>query len=90
MSVREVHPDGPADKAGVEVGDTIERLDQTDTKHMVAFEKAMSRYKPGDKVELGVCRRSNQGQGLIGAGPIAACKDSNKKTFNIILGEGSP
>lgn len=54
--LKEVEDDGPAGKAGLKVGDTITKFNDTVIKTVKAFRKQMESVKPGDKVRLTVRR----------------------------------
>ena len=56
FKITEISPKGPAEKAGLKVGDVIVRLDDRKVKsqdHLTVF---IARHKPGDEVTLGVLR----------------------------------
>ena len=53
VEVTSVTSDGPADKAGIEVGDIIVRLGNTPVRNIVDFERTLvEKYDPGDKARL--------------------------------------
>jgi serine protease Do len=54
--LKEVEADAPADKGGLQVGDTITKFNDTPIKTVRAFRKQMETAKPGDRVKLTVRR----------------------------------
>ena len=54
--VLEVVPDGPADDAGVQVGDVILRIGDYDLNAQTTFSEALFQYGPDDTVELEIVR----------------------------------
>jgi len=54
VGVRAVSPDGPAAKAGIKRGDVIEKLARTSIKNYEDLARALTGFKPGQKVEVTV------------------------------------
>jgi S1-C subfamily serine protease len=54
VSIAEVVPGSPADRAGLQAGDSILRVDKTRVEAPADLEVAILGYKPGDTVRLGV------------------------------------
>jgi 2-alkenal reductase len=54
--VLEVVPGGPADDAGVEVGDVIVQIGEHELDAQTTFSEALFNYAPGDTVELTIVR----------------------------------
>ncbi|MEY3407529.1 MAG: hypothetical protein RL038_590, partial [Actinomycetota bacterium] len=50
--IAEVDADGPADKAGVEAGDLVVRVNDRKVRNPIEFIVALREYAPGDVVEL--------------------------------------
>lgn len=58
--VRVVGPGTPADRAGLRVGDVIEAIGKTATPTVEAFDKALNRTRPRERVTLSVVREGKQ------------------------------
>jgi S1-C subfamily serine protease len=56
--VKDIGSGGAADKAGLEVGDIILKIDGVEVNSKATFEERISYYRPGDKVKLTVNRKS--------------------------------
>ncbi len=54
--IAQVHPDTPADKAGLKVGDVITKFDGGDISDFASLAKLIANKKPGDKVKMQVSR----------------------------------
>jgi len=54
--VASVTENGPADNAGIQKGDIITHLNETETKSLAAFNSAKNKFKVGEKVILSVYR----------------------------------
>jgi len=54
ISVREVTPDSPADKAGLRAGDQIVKAEDRDVQNVEQFLQSVAARKPGDKLTLQV------------------------------------
>jgi len=55
--VRDVGSNGAAEKAGLQVGDVILKVDGVDVNTKATFEERISYYRPGDKVKITVMRK---------------------------------
>jgi hypothetical protein len=58
MTIREVTKEGPAQQAGVQAGDAIERLGKVKVTTLSQLREQMRRLKPGDTVEMEVRREA--------------------------------
>ena len=58
--VAEVVKGGSAEKAGVKEGDIINNVNGVDVKSTSELQEQVSRYRPGDKITVGVVRDSKQ------------------------------
>ena len=58
--VGEVEPDGPAAKAGLQPGDVIEDVDQTEVPHSEDLPRIVARHAPGSKVDLKILRGGHE------------------------------
>jgi S1-C subfamily serine protease len=56
LTVREVTPDSPAAKAGLQNGDIITKVGDKDVKNFDDLVNMLSKHKPGDKVSMQVQR----------------------------------
>lgn len=54
--IKRVVKDGPADKAGMKAGDILVSIDSISVNSMSAVQAQVSRYRPGDSVEVMVIR----------------------------------
>src|SRR5262245_47142146 len=54
--LREVTPDSPAAKAGLQNGDIVTKIGDTDIKDVAGLTAAVAGHKPGDKLTLWVMR----------------------------------
>jgi len=61
LQVTEVHPDGPADRAGVQVDDLIEAIDGHPVKTLADLLADVDRRAPGDTVTLTILRNGSRG-----------------------------
>jgi S1-C subfamily serine protease len=61
VHVIEVHPAGPAARAGLHAGDTIEAIDGQPVRTWEGMLAAVERRRPGDTVELQVLRDGSRG-----------------------------
>jgi serine protease Do len=74
--IGEVEPDGPGAKAGLQAGDVIEQVDQTDIPHSEDLPRTIARHAPGSRVNLKVLRNGHeQSFGIT----LAAINDEKKK-----------
>ena len=83
--VRAVEPGGPADKAGVEPGDIITRVDSRTVESSVELPRIIGNIKPGSKATLQVFRRgSTRDLGVVvaefDADRIVARRDPERDT----------
>lgn len=58
--ILDVMKDGPADKAGLESGDIVKKLNGARTKSMEDLLNILNYYEPSDKVELSVIRNGKE------------------------------
>jgi S1-C subfamily serine protease len=56
MTVQEVVPNSPAEKAGIKNGDIVLKIGKTDLKDPENVREAMRDHKPGDKVTVHIKR----------------------------------
>lgn len=56
VEVRDVKPDGPADRAGVRAGDVLLRLDERAIETVTQLSRSLSRLEPGREVSLLLAR----------------------------------
>ena len=61
VEVTAVHPDGPADRAGIQVGDVIESIDGEPAKSFAELLLDVDRHSPGDTMQLAVLRSEARG-----------------------------
>jgi S1-C subfamily serine protease len=61
VEVTAVHPDGPADNAGIQVGDLIEKVDGEPAKSFAALMLDVDSHSPGDTMHLSVLRSEARG-----------------------------
>jgi S1-C subfamily serine protease len=61
VQVTDVSAGGPADKAGIHVGDVIESIDGRPVSTLSALFGEVEQHAPGDAVELGVLRDGSRG-----------------------------
>lgn len=54
--VSDVNPDGPADKAGIQRGDIITKIDKRETPTIAILRGTVAEYKPGVEVEVELFR----------------------------------
>jgi S1-C subfamily serine protease len=59
VAVVSVAPGGPADKAGIKVGDIIVAFDGKPTSSWEALGNAIRAHRPGDRVDVTILQRSN-------------------------------
>lgn len=60
LSVQDVPADSPADKAGIQVGDTITAFDGKKVSTQQEFVSEIAKHKPDDKVELSILRQKEK------------------------------
>jgi serine protease Do len=58
--IGEVEASGPGAKAGLQAGDVIEQVDQTDVAHSEELPRIVARHAPGSKVNLKVLRGGHE------------------------------
>jgi pimeloyl-ACP methyl ester carboxylesterase len=58
LTIAQVAPKGPADKAGLQAGDTLIRIGEKKTVSLSDLRKALQDLKPGDKIVMEVRRDS--------------------------------
>jgi dienelactone hydrolase len=68
-------PRGPADQAGLKLGDTIVQVGEVKVDVLAAFRKALQAHKPGDKLALGVERDGKTIQLTVELGSVPATND---------------
>ena len=61
VQVTAVHPDGPADRAGIQVGDVIKDADGQPVKSFAALMLDVDDHAPGDTMQLSVQRSEARG-----------------------------
>jgi putative serine protease PepD len=59
VAVVSVAPGGPADTAGIKVGDVIVAFDGKPTSSWDALGNAIRAHRPGDRVDVTILQRSN-------------------------------
>jgi serine protease Do len=74
--VGEVEPDGPGAKAGLQPGDVIESVDQTDIAHSRDLPRTVARHAPGTRVSLKILRNGHEQTLPV---TLAALKDNPEK-----------
>jgi serine protease Do len=74
--IGEVEPDGPGARAGLQAGDVIEQVDQTDILHSEELPRTVARHAPGSHVNLKILRSGHEQN--IGV-TLAALKDDKQK-----------
>jgi len=62
VEVTSVHPDGPADHAGIQVGDMIEAIDGRPAKSFAELMLDVDGHSPGDTMQLSVLRNEARGE----------------------------
>jgi putative serine protease PepD len=65
VQVTKVHPNGPADNAGIQVGDLIESIDDKPAATYPDLLVEVARHGPGDAVKLSVLRNGARGDVTI-------------------------
>ncbi len=70
--VRNVEPGGPAEKAGVEVGDIILKFDGRDIERSSDLPRIVGNTKPGSKVAIGLWRRGSSRNLDISVGELSS------------------
>lgn len=65
VQVTEVHPSGPADDAGIHVGDIIESIDDKPAASYPDLLVEVARHAPGDAVKVSVLRDGTRGDVTI-------------------------
>jgi S1-C subfamily serine protease len=61
VQVTEVQPDGPASRAGIQVGDVIEAIDGQAVRTYPGLLAEVDQHSPGDSVQLSVLRSESRG-----------------------------
>jgi S1-C subfamily serine protease len=61
VQVTDVHPEGPADRAGLQVGDLIEAIDDRPVATFADLQGEVDHHAPGDSVQLTVLRNGTRG-----------------------------
>lgn len=61
LQVTDVHPGGPAERAGIQVGDLIEAIDGHPVATLADLLGDVDRHQPGDSVQLTVLRNGSRG-----------------------------
>jgi S1-C subfamily serine protease len=61
VQVTAVHGDGPADRAGIQVGDLIEKIDDQPVHRFADLLAEVEQHAPGDSVTLVVLRNESRG-----------------------------
>jgi serine protease Do len=74
--IGEVEPDGPGAKAGLQAGDVIEQVDQTDITHSEDLPRTVARHAPGSRVNLKILRGGHEQ--TLGV-TLAALNDEKQK-----------
>jgi S1-C subfamily serine protease len=60
VRVSAIYAGGPADQAGIQVGDIIQEIDGRPATSIAGFFGEVDRHSPGDSVDLGVLRGGNR------------------------------
>ena len=84
--VGDVEPDGPADAAGVKVGDIITRLDGKRMQDARQLQVNVYRYPKGEKVELEVLREGNKLQIQV---PVTERMDDPQRFADMVSPENN-
>jgi S1-C subfamily serine protease len=71
VTVVEVTPGGPADKAGLQPGDVIVGLNGEQTPSLVALEGALATLRPGDKATVHLVRDGKREQVTVRLGTLS-------------------
>ncbi|HEX5618069.1 MAG TPA: trypsin-like peptidase domain-containing protein [Solirubrobacteraceae bacterium] len=61
LQVTDVYPDGPADRAGVQVDDLVESIDGRPVGSLTDLLSEVDRHAPGDSVTLSIMRSGTRG-----------------------------
>jgi S1-C subfamily serine protease len=61
LQVTDVYPNGPADQAGVQVGDLVETIDDHPVRSLTDLLGEVDRHAPGDSVTLSILRNGSRG-----------------------------
>jgi len=61
VQVTSVYPDGPADRAGVQVDDLVESIDGRPVTSLAELLTEVDRHTPTDSVTLSILRSSTRG-----------------------------
>jgi serine protease Do len=88
--VRGVEAGSPAEKAGLEAGDIILRLDGKTIDKSTDLPRLVGNTKPGTKVTLGVWRRGSQRDVVVTVGEFEAEKPAKKAAAPAEKTEGTP
>jgi S1-C subfamily serine protease len=75
--VGEIIPDGPAAKAGVQAGEVITRLGDVAVGNADSFAEALSRLKPGQRVQATIASMSGQRTVIMALGELAVSEPGN-------------
>lgn len=78
--VRNVEAGGPAEKAGVEVGDIIQKFDGRDIDRSTDLPRIVGNTKPGSKVSMTVWRRGSARELSVNVGEMGSDRASNEPT----------
>jgi S1-C subfamily serine protease len=62
VTVIHIHADGPADRAGLQVGDTIEAIDGRPAPTLAELFDEVDHHQPGESVKLFVTRNGSSGE----------------------------
>jgi serine protease Do len=88
--IRGVETGSPADKAGLEAGDIILRLDGKTIDKSTDLPRLVGNTKPGNKITLGVWRRGTQRDVVVTVGEFEAEKPAKKAAAPADKSEGAP
>jgi serine protease Do len=88
--VRGVEAGSPAEKAGLEAGDIILRLDGKTIDKSTDLPRLVGNTKPGNKVTLSVWRRGSQRDVVVTVGEFEAEKPAKKAAAPAEKTEGTP